>query len=226
MKKIVLFACLIIFGSAAFANIELDTCFYGTVFGQKTLDSDYAEKYLDTKFKQGIGFGKEDSISLFFGHHAGIFDVGLGFLENFDFYSNSYASSNDYKGTGINLGFGMGPVFRLTFTDHFSLFIRPSFILNVHTFAFTERKEMDLMDSLRMTDFSIGSNLNIGGRTWILNTSGYHLGLAYGADFSFTGGSGHFSTKGISTMDYKLYSLATKIYLGLCMNFGDRGIDR
>ena len=77
-----------------------------------------------------------------------------------------------------------------------------------------------------MTDYSLGADFNIGARSWLLNANGYHLGLAYGADFAYTIGSGYFSTNSVNSLDYTVNSIAAKVYVGICMNFGDRGIDR
>ena len=227
MKKNLVFACLLFLGSVLFANVELDSYFYGTVFNSKNMSSDFAEQLFDkTTFKQGLAFGEEDAVSIFFGSKPHKFDLGIGFLANFDIYSAQKVGSKTYTGTGFNIGLGMGPVFRYTFCDKFSLFARPAFLMTAHSFVFSDDQEITTLNDFRMTDFSIGADLNIGARSWLLNKEGFHLGLAYGGNFIYTTGSGNFYTKGYSVKDYKLNTIEYKIYFGLCMNFGDRGIDR
>ncbi len=227
MKKNLVFACLLFLGSALFANVELDSYFYGTVFNSKNITSDFADQlFSKTSFRQGLDFGEEDAVSIFFGSRKHKLDFGLGFLANFDFYSGQKVDSTNYTGTGFNLGLGMGPVFRYTFCEKFSLFARPAFLMNAHSFVFSDDQEITMLNDFRMTDFSIGADLNVGARSWLINKEGFHLGLAYGGNFIFTGGAGNFYTQGYSVKDYKLTTMAFKIYFGLCMNFGDRGIDR
>lgn len=227
MKKNLVFACLLFLGSALFANVELDSYFYGTVYNSKNITSDFAERLFNkTTFKQGLDFGEEDAVSIFFGSKPSKLDLGLGFLTNFDVYSGQTVGSESYKGIGFNIGLGMGPVVRYTFCDKFSLFARPAFLMNAHSFGFSDDQEFTSETDVRITDFSIGADLNVGARSWLINTEGFHLGLAYGGNFIFTGGAGNFYTKGYSVKDYKLNTIAFKIYFGLCMNFGDRGIDR
>ena len=228
MKKTLIFAFLIFLGSSAFANIELDTNLYGRVFCSKSIDSEsnvIEQNFNESVFKQGPGFGKEDAISLFFGQKKTKLDIGAGFLLYFDVYANQSLGSNKFIGNGINAGFGMGPVFRYTFTPKFSLFARPAFILTAHSFTFTDNDDIPL-DSFRMTDYSLGADFNIGARSWLLNANGYHLGLAYGADFAYAAGSGYFSTNLHKIYDYTENFITAKVYVGICMNFGDRGIDR
>ena len=71
--------------------------------------------------------------------------------------------------------------------------------------------------------------------TWLLNTNGFHLGLSYGMILDFNGGLAGWAADhkniytGNTTSDSEGYgktSVDMKIYLGLCLNFGDRGIDR
>lgn len=225
MKKLLFVLCLLFAGSGLFANIELDSYFYSTVFNLKSLNSDFAETLFDeTSLRQGLAFGEEDAVSIFFGDRASKFDFGLGFITSFDVYSNLSNSSEEYEGLGINLGLGMGPVLRYTFTDKFSLFTRPAFLMNAHYFNFADNQIST--NNIRIVDFSLGVDWNIGGRSWLLNREGFHLGLAYGADFIFTAGSGQFYNDGYSTNDYSLNTTAFKLYFGVCMNFGDRGVDR
>ncbi len=226
MKKNLVFACLLFLGSALFANAELDSYFYGTVFNSKKLSSTYVDQtFEENTFRQGLAFGKEDAVSIFFGSKPNKLDLGLGFLSNFDVYSGLTNNSKEYKGTGFNIGLGMGPVFRYTFCDKFSLFARPAFLMNAHSFVFAD-KQFTENEDVRITDFSIGADLNIGARSWLINRDCFHLGLAYGGAFYYNFGSGNFYTGGHSVLDYKLTTMAFKIYFGLCMNFGDRGIDR
>ena len=61
-----------------------------------------------------------------------------------------------------------------------------------------------------------------------MNVDGFHLGIDYGAILGFGGGFGATSTtrSGYEGKGFTSADVDFKIYVGLCMNFGDRGFDR
>lgn len=230
MKKLLVTFGLLCSAAFAFANTEIDVNLYGTLFESGTLTTDDDKKY---DIKQSFAFGGQDDFSFFFGDNAGIFDAGLGLYVNYDFFKKYEIDGISLEGDGFNFGMGIGPVFRLTFGNPFSLFLRPTLgfklgLLDVGTFAeYTDYKFVDF-------DFFI-IGLNVGGRSWLLNTNGFHLGLSYGMILDFNGGLAGWAADhkniytGNTTSDSEGYgktSVDMKIYLGLCLNFGDRGIDR
>lgn len=138
-----------------------------------------------------------------------------------DFFSKFTVGGVSYAGTGVNVNLGIRPAFRYTPINSFSLFIRPAIGVNVHDFWFTQ----SYVD-YTMIDANFLFDLNLGGRSWFFNIDGFHIGLAYGIDFNFGGGSGYISGNNYRAFDYNNFYASMKIYLGLCLNFGDRGFDR
>lgn len=225
MKKLLVFLGLIFVGTCAFANIELDVTLYGTPYQSRKAEFDYdtiPESWKSQDWKSGFAFGSEDAVTFFFGDSPKQFEVGLGLLVDFDVFSKIEVKGESINCTGINLGFGIGPVFRYTFSDSFSLFARPSFVLGVTSFRATENNSAEIT----FTDATAVLDLNVGGRSWFVNADGFHFGLSYGAIVAAGAGSGSRTGKNSDTLDYKVNDVKFKLYVGVCFNFGDRGIDR
>ena len=233
MKKLLVFLGLIFVGSFAFANIELDVNMY--VLGKSFSIKDNDDSNLTADINQSAAFGFEDDINFYFGKNSSKFDAGLGLFINCDFFKKAEIKEKgntfDYEGTGINTGFGIGPVFRITFANPFSLYIRPTLGFNLFVIQTDELKDESYSDTYKNTiaEFDIFKfDLNIGGRSWLLNTDGFHLGIDYGISFGLGGGFGSFTStrKGYSGSSFSAGDGDFKVYVGCCMNFGDRGIDR
>ena len=220
MKKLLVFLGLIFVGTFAFANIELDTTLYGSPFNKRPMKGE--NDAFDFKLKEGFAFGSEDSVAFYFGDKSTKFDIGLGIFVAFDVFSKIEADSKSVDVTGVNLGMGIGPAFRYSFSEKFSLFARPSLAMGLTGF----KPSKDNPDDITFSDFSALFDLNIGGRSWLLNTDGFHLGITYGGIFEAGAGSGTRIEKHQSDINYDVSNVAFKIYVGACFNFGDRGIDR
>ncbi|MCR5253911.1 MAG: hypothetical protein K6C98_09385 [Treponema sp.] len=220
MKKLLVFLGLIVVGSFAFANIELDTTLYGSPFNQRPMKGE--NDAFDFKLKEGFAFGSEDSVAFYFGDKSTKFDIGLGIFVAFDIFSTAKFDSDSVDVTGINFAMGIGPAFRYSFSEKFSLFARPSFAMGITGL----KPSKDNTNDVVFSDFSALFDLNVGGRSWLLNADGFHLGITYGAIFEAGAGSGIKAEKQQDDIKYDVSNVAFKIYVGACFNFGDRGIDR
>lgn len=236
MKKLLLAAGLMFASVFAFANIELDVNMYGTLgkmMTTETFDNINGEKQ-KVDFSQPFAFGFEDNVSFFFGKRESKFDAGLSLFLDVDFFNKieSKPKNGDKtttSGTGFNIGFGIGPAFRITFARPFSLFIRPTLGLNVFVFESEDIKLGTISYKHTVAEVDIFRfDVNVGGRSWILNVDGFHLGIDYGAIVGVGAGAGASGTKGSSSNkdSFAAGEADFKIYVGCCMNFGDRGYDR
>lgn len=234
MKKILLAVGLMFASVCAFANIELDVSMYGM---GKALSVENLDNNVKADINPSFAFGFEDDINFYFGSKASKFDAGLGLFVNLDFFKKAELKAKDtpgttidYNGSGLNLGFGIGPVFRITFANPFSLYIRPTLGFNLF---YAETDDIKYTDGStyknKIAEFDLFKfDLNIGGRSWLLNVDGFHLGIDYGMILGLGAGVGSLSSTlsnststglGAGTADFK-------VYVGCCMNFGDRGVDR
>lgn len=241
MKKLLIAAGLLLASTFAFANIELDVNMYGTLakaMGTETIDSVNNGEKLKTDYTQPFAFGFEDNVSFYFGHRESKFDAGLSLFLNVDFFNKLEAKPKDgdktsTSGSGCNIGFGIGPAFRITFANPFSLFIRPTLGFNLLVFESEDIKDATTSGSYKRTvaEFDIFRfDVNVGGRSWLLNVDGFHLGIDYGAIIGLGAGFGAYGTKGSGSSSsgdgFGAGTADVKIYLGCCLNFGDRGYDR
>ena len=222
MKKLLIAAGLLLASTFAFANIELDVNMYGTLakaMATENIDEDSAGKKLKTDITQPFAFGFEDNVTFYFGHRESKFDAGLSLFLNVDFFNKLETKPKDgdktsISGSGCNIGFGIGPAFRITFANPFSLFIRPTLGFNLLVFESEDIKIGTSSVKRTIAEFDLFRfDVNVGGCSWLLNVDGFHLGIDYGAIIGLGAGFG------AGTADFK-------IYLGCCMNFGDRGYDR
>ena len=224
MKKAITIACLLFFSTLVFANVEIDSVMYGTFYNNKslTITNSYMKGFYGTyDCEQVFAFGGQDEFSFFFSDDAKKFETGLGLFVNLDFLTQIYEEYYYYDGFGVNVDIGIGPVFRYTPMNNFSLYIRPAIGLNLYTFEFG-----DYDFPLNYADVNFLIDLNLGGRSWLVNVSGFHFGLSYGLDVNLGFGSGAAVADGYRAFDYEDVYFSSKIYFGLCFNFGDRGFDR
>lgn len=240
MKKLLIVAGLLLASTFAFANIELDVNMYGTLakaMATENIDENSEGKKVKIDYTQPFAFGFEDNVTFYFGHRESKFDAGLSLFLNLDFFNKAEVKTNgntsSFSGSGINLGLGVGPAFRITFANPFSLFIRPTLGFNLFVFETEDIKDKTTGSSYKSTiaEFDLFRfDLNVGGRSWLLNVDGFHLGIDYGAIIGLGAGFGATGRKGSGSSSsgdgFGAGTADFKIYLGCCMNFGDRGYDR
>ncbi|EID84265.1 hypothetical protein MSI_22930 [Treponema sp. JC4] len=224
MKKKLILILSILISNYLFANVEIALNGYGIPVNITNVES---RESFSERFKQLNSFGMEHDISFFYGERASTFDAGLGIFWNVDFFHKISNYTVDIKGSGSKIGLGIGPVFRFTFETNFSIFLRPALAMNWRSFTASETAIKSIFD------YSVLFDLNGGARYWFLNKTGFHLGVDLGFAFNVGRGFGTFNyyykyydvtLTGVETFDETVSSL--RIYLGICFNFGDRGIDR
>lgn len=244
-KLIVLAALVTIAATSAMANTEIDLNYYITPIIQRSIDYDGGGK---ATFTVPSFVGLEGNFNFFFGNNAGIFDVGLnldtgihaitGKMKTTDSQGGSSESPDPLGGAGIFLS--LGPVFRFTFTNIFSLSLIPGFQAE---FDVAARKypanflghETD--GGTGFLDFSVSASINAAAKLWFVNVSGYHMGLNLGVDldFPFAGVNGAFNWIGNDTPTVIVtgengakYGMGMnfRIFAGIAFQFGDRAYDR
>ena len=225
MKKLLLVVGLMFASVCAFANIELDANLYGNI--AKSISYKLFDDIPNNEgtITSPFAFGSEVDASFYFGHRESKFDAGLAIFSNVDVFGNvEHKVSSDklsMTGSGYNWGFGIGPAFRITFANPFSLYIRPALGFNIFYFEEKDDPKRKIFD-LNIFNFSV----NVGGRSWLLNVDGFHLGIDYGMIFDLGAGLGSFAQGSESGKSFGSGEADFKIYVGACLNFGDRGFDR
>lgn len=224
MKKLMaLIATLGIAVSAAFANIELSANMMFVPSYTSTMKDSGTSSDISITFPVG-----EEVKANFFFYSSKHIDIGLNVGQqillykdiNIGDYDNEFDSAADFSMV-------IGPAFRYNLNNMHGFFLSPGLngTLSVAT---------DTEDSITQTlvNFDLGFNIDAGYRVWFLNTDALHLGMDIGAQYSIGGGLGtaYFEA---SNSDFALeesYDLSAvqrfKVYLGVIMNFGDRGWDK
>lgn len=233
MKKLLVAAVVLLASSFAFANMELDLNLYGDVVDTSTLKDKDSSGEIDTT--QGFAFGIAQDFNFYYGSRASKFDVGLCIFTGCDFFTETELSMSGFKSEfenafGMNYFLGLGPVFRYTFSDPFSLYVRPGLGFDVRFI----KGDSSLGENSTFIGCDFIFDTDVGGRWWFLNKTGMHMGLDFGMDFMFGSGVGAYAYEYYDVYDTRTDSFdfdekdrfSYKIYAGLCFNFGDRGIDR
>ena len=228
MKKIL--AILATFGfaiTAAFANIELSAnLVFAPVYSQTNkITTDGITSEGESKYVCPVG---EEVKANFFFYSSKHLDIGLNVGQqillykdiNIDDYDNEFDSAADFSMV-------VGPAFRYNLNDMHGFFLSPGLIGTLSVASDTE-------DSITQTlvNFDLGFNIDAGYRVWFLNTDSFHLGMNVGAQYSIGGGTGtaYFENSDSDVSLEESYDLNAvqrfKVYLGVIMNFGDRGWDK
>ena len=213
--------------SAAFANVEMDLNYYMKPVRNFTVDN----SGITTDYSAPSFFGLEDSLSIFFGKNASMFDAGLGLGLGFDVFSNPQINKVTYDAAGCDFFFRIGPVFRFTFGKAFSLSATPGFTTNIFILIPKDTNSAN-------TEFGLGANLSffteLAAKIWFVNSEsgGFHFGLNAGAlcEWNLAGFYGSASSRsngGSSGSDPIVRNgFDLKFFVGLAFNFGSRGVDR
>ena len=152
--------------------------------------------------------------------HERVVSVAYYALINIDDYNNEFDSAADFSMV-------VGPAFRYNLNDMHGFFLSPGLIGTLSVASDTE-------DSITQTlvNFDLGFNIDAGYRVWFLNTDSFHLGMNVGAQYSIGGGLGtaYFENSSSDASLEESYDLNAvqrfKVYIGVIMNFGDRGWDK
>lgn len=247
MKKkfIVLAAFVTLAATSAMANTEIDVNYYITPVIKRSWEMsnfNTIESYTLPSFA-----GIEGNFNWFFGDRAGIFDIGLNLdtgihaitgkkqIDSLDEDGlNSSKTDEPYAGMGLFLS--VGPALRFTFTDIFSLSLTPGIQLGFD-FAGAQAIVNEITESETFFDFSVAGSINAAAKLWILNRTGFHMGLNFGVDvdFPFAGVNG--STWWIGDDRYESFTggsdgatyypgMNFRIFIGMAFQLGDRGYDR
>lgn len=242
-KLIVLAALVTIAATSAMANTEIDLNYYITPVISRNVNPDGGGK---STFTVPSFVGLEGNFNFMFGSNAGIFDMGLnmdtgvhaitGKLKTTENPGGSSESNDPYAGVGVFLS--LGPVFRFTFTNIFSLSLIPGLQAEFDVAGY-EKTEQGIKNGGGIMDFSVAASINAAAKLWFVNVTGYHMGLNLGVDldFPFAGILGYFDWKGDpSTSSYSYTGekgngtygggMNFRIFAGIAFQFGDRAYDR
>lgn len=224
MKKIIaLMATLILAVSGAFANIELSANLMFSPSYTSTMNDGNNTADVSVTFPVG-----EEVKANFFFYSSKHFDIGLNVSQQILLFKNIEidGTNNEYD-SAADFSIVIGPAFRFNLNNMHGFFVSPGII---GTLSVAGDTEGSITETLINAD--LGFNLDAGYRLWLLNTDAFHLGMDVGAQYSISGGAGTiYLTDSNSDFSYdSSYDLNAvqrfKIYLGVIMNFGDRGWDK
>ena len=220
-KHFLLTAIFFIAASTAFANVEL--CFNNYFIPSSTRtyrcpDGDVANAAYSLT-------GSETNLSIYFGREKKNLDVGINGAFGMEYFRVVSFDWTDFsvKFAG-ELTASLGPIFRYTFSDIHSVSICPALQFNA---GFLWDRILNIYGQF---DFAFAVNAMY--KCYFLNVDGFHLGLNLGLGYSKPF-SGAFTGLSLSHDGVKLQNSTDlisghdiRIYVGMCMNFGDRGRDR
>ena len=221
-------------GGIAFANVEMDVNVY--LNPSHSYNIEEKSDYSSVSMKQSCAIGTEMQWGFFIGHPSKILDIGINFSYGTDLFRNMDIGNAHGDGIiGVNAHAALGPAFRLSPFDWFSVYISPSFKVNtaVHIFESSQRRneyweELYLGSGIVMITPEI--NLDLGARFWVVRASKFHFGLDVGVDLSWDIPSHiwHWNVidsdwagyQNLKENKYVNYGFGANMYLGLCFNFG------
>ena len=250
MKKLLAFiAAGTLAATAAFANVELDLNYQAIIadnyFMTNEMTSDSTQNLTTQPLDRSLSYiltaplGADLNVNIFFGKSPRKFEAGLhfglGFAVPTEVTVNDDGTEtklvetlkkNDPKGLvqagGFGASFEIGPVFRFSLNQTHQFSITPSLFFRFDALAV--RNSVDEMASFG--DFAMGIDLDAGYKLWLVNKSGFHFGLNTGVGLEIpTFATGLFED-GSSVLLTSGSEFGFKVYLGVCFNFGDRGVDR
>lgn len=227
--------------TSAMANTEIDLNYYLMPVISRTVkypNSDYKETWSYPAF-----FGLESNFNFFFGKNAGIFDVGLNLDVGFHAVTgkvkikdnNGNVSTNPDPFSGVGGFLSLGPVFRFTPVNIVSVTLIPGLQFGADWAVNNINKDY----KEAFIDYNVAFSFNAAAKIWLLNKTGFHLGLNVGADVDipFAGGRGYGYYSNVLDWDWGYtgtgeydprYSTGVnfRIFVGIAFQFGDRAFDR
>ncbi len=236
MRKLLISGALLICVSAFVSakNIELDINYFAVPYQSFTTGEDGDGKLTLPE----IG-GIEVNANFFFGSPCNFLDVGLnlrsgvGFSDWFTLHDEDDEKEKCYfdneSGIGFDGFFKIGPVVRFNLGQMHSIVVAPGFQLN---FGWTPEGDSDQDDHKYHYDLIEPKfDLDIGYRCWLLHKATYALGLDVGTDLQWYPSCSNFKIGNEGDYDDKWIEprgsgFAWKIYVGVCMNWGTRSINK
>lgn len=266
MKKIITLALLAATACASiFANVELSESYYFTPIGfyNQDLKFNANEKVNGSKYSYSgtmVGSaeyqswaGSATKASFYFGSPCSFLDLGMNVGFTVDWFNSITLKqkttntatntvtedwSYTYDGSGFNMDFIVGPAVRFNFGAKNSVVINPGFGLGI--LNMTDGKNTKIVNSkTEVFGVSFDFLLDVGYRFWVVNTSGFHFGVAAGCNFVFPlvalvaqetkykDASGNWrSNDGKTELSPFVGGVKPQIYLGVALNFGDRSVEK
>ena len=251
MKKCLAFIALtVLSAAAAFANVELDLNYQAILADTYMLTKDVTRDSegniiaitpVDSRLAYILTapLGLDLNVNIFFGSSPRKFEAGLHFGAGiavpsevtFDDEGTKTAFVQDLRESdpngfvqagGFGASFEIGPVFRFSINKTHQFSITPSIFFRFDALACRNSSEY-----IGFGDFAMGLDVDAGYKLWLVNKSGFHFGLNTGIGLELPTFATCVLEDGVDT---PLTCIATefgvKAYLGVCFNFGDRGVDR
>ena len=186
--------------------------------------------------------GAKASFVSFLGSPFGFADVGVGIdgsVSKFDSYTFSDFNSIGATGIpdseialdkGMEYNVGVGPVLRLNLGRRHSFSFFPSALFTLRRSEFTLTQDNWNVGSaakIKLEERNIGYNFNIGYRCWIIAKPTYLVGLNLGVDLqSVQYSHSHMDYEGTRFNYVTADQMTAKVFVGLSINLGTRGVDR
>lgn len=246
-RKLLIIVSLALFSAFAYAkDWELSVSYENTFKNSDILKvSDDDITYLgmeefarDTK----TPLGGTASIVNFLGSPFGFLDLGVGVNGSMSKFTTYTFSDFDTTGMtslpdldidltkGIEYNVGAGPVLRLNLGRRHSFSFFPSAMFTLRRSEFIKPKEWGVARddvTVSFEERNIGYNFNIGYRCWLVAKPTYLVGLNLGVDFQSVQYSHSHMNYGGTRFNYEVDNQATaKVYVGISINLGTRGVDR
>ena len=239
MKKLLAIAAAFAFSAvSAFASVEFDLHFVGTFFdvGKADIDDSSIGGYsiplsgadMSIESRPEFSAGVESSTTFFFGKAPSKIEGGINFMLGFQgakkdeikFKAFGYTTTETFDVNEFDLWFGLGPALRFSPTKRFSLFLKPDFVVMLRKLEYTGST------SIENKDISLGLDLDVGGRVWLLSGNAMSMGLDIGMKFNYMKCIGQLDSMFPVTVDYDGTRMRLGFYAGICLNLGKRGIDQ
>ncbi len=186
--------------------------------------------------------GCKATFTSFLGSPFGFTDVGVGIDGSLSKFSRYTFSDFDSTGAvkipdsdieldkGIEYNVGVGPVIRLNLGRRHSFTFFPSALFTLRRSEFTLPQDGWLVGNaakIKLEERNIGYNFNIGYRCWIIAKPNYLVGLNLGVDLqSVQYSHSHMNWEGTRYNYETADQMTAKVFVGLSINLGTRGVDR
>ena len=215
--------------SALFANVELDINYYGV-----PMMNIYTTKN-NEKFAHKSALGIDNYWGFYFSSPTDFMDIGISLGVGADFFRNVHmptlSTTTPFSAQKVSFNWvtdiflNVAPVVRFTINECHS------FVVSLGTQFRMTLGEKTGAEDIALFAWQIDLPIHAGYRLWFLNKDTFQLGLSAGAHFVIPCGVVYAGeiTRGGTTEEYEGWirgGFGTKLYAGVCMNFGDRSSDK